>query len=65
VEGDFAAGDAVVVRDGEGRELAKGLVNYSSSEIDLVKGLRSGQVAERLPQASPEAIHRDHLVLLQ
>ena len=62
VEGDFAAGDAVMVLDEEGTELAKGLVTYSSQELGRVKGLQSSRVAEMLPQASPEAIHRDYLV---
>ncbi|MCL5734150.1 MAG: glutamate 5-kinase [Actinobacteria bacterium] len=62
VVGEFAAGDAVVVADERGNELAKGLVNYSSQEMDRVKGLQSSRVAELLPQASPEAIHRDYLV---
>jgi glutamate 5-kinase len=64
VEGDFAAGDAVMVVDAEGVELAKGLVSYSSVELERVKGLKSARVAEMLPQASPEAIHRDFLVLV-
>jgi len=64
VEGDFAAGDAVMVVDGEGIELAKGLVSYSREELDRVKGLKSAKVAEMLPAASPEAIHRDYLVLV-
>ncbi len=64
VEGDFAAGDAVVVIDSDGVELAKGLVSYSSEELDRVKGLQSSRVAALLPQASPEAIHRDYLVLI-
>jgi len=62
VDGEFAVGDAVVVIDDQGTELAKGLVNYSSQEMDRVKGLQSCRVAEMLPQASPEAIHRDYLV---
>lgn len=62
VEGDFAAGDAVVVVDDEGVELAKGLISYSSKDLERVKGLHSSRVAEMLPQASPEAIHRDYLV---
>jgi glutamate 5-kinase len=62
VEGDFAAGDAVMVVDEQGAELAKGLINYSRQELAQVRGLRSGRVAEVLPQASPEAIHRDYLV---
>jgi glutamate 5-kinase len=64
-EGDFAAGDAVTVVTTEGKELAKGLSNYSREELELVKGLRSDQVAERLPQAIPEAVHRDYLVLVE
>ena len=65
VEGDFAAGDVVLVVDGQGRELAKGVVSYSREELELVKGLRSGQVAEKLANATPEAIHRDYLVLVE
>jgi len=64
VEGDFAAGDAVLVVDADGIELAKGLVNYSKEDLDRVKGLQSSHVAGMLPQASPEAIHRDYLVLI-
>ena len=65
VEGDFAAGDVVLVLDAQGRELAKGIVSYSREELDLVKGLRSGQVVEKLANATPEAIHRDYLVLVE
>jgi len=64
VQGDFEAGDAVMVVDGDGMELAKGLVSYSREELDRVKGLHSARVAEMLPEASPEAIHRDYLVLV-
>ena len=64
VEGDFAAGDAVTVVDAGGVELAKGLVSYSREELDRVKGLQSAKVAQMLPEASPEAIHRDYLVLV-
>ena len=65
VSGDFVAGDAVVVVTEAGEEVAKGLIDYSCAELDQVKGMRSNQVATRLPQASAEAIHRDYLVLLE
>ena len=65
VSGDFVAGDAVVVVTEAGEEIAKGVVDYSCAELDQVKGMRSAQVATSLPQASPEAIHRDYLVLLE
>ena len=65
VEGEFAAGDVVLVLDVQGRELARGIVSYSREELDLVKGLRSGHVTEKLINATPEAIHRDYLVLVE
>lgn len=65
VEGRFEAGEAVMVADPSGAEIAKGIVNYSHGELDSVKGMRSHQVADRLSQASPEAIHRDYLVLVE
>jgi glutamate 5-kinase len=62
VEGEFAAGDAVeVVCDGD--LVGKGIVNYSASELMRIKGLKSPQVAELLPRASAEAVHRDYFVL--
>lgn len=62
VEGDFGPGDAVMVVGEDGTELAKGVVSYSREDLDRAKGLQSSQVAELLPQASPEAIHRDYMV---
>ena len=64
VEGDFDGGDAVVVVGEDGTELAKGIVSCSKEDLDRVKGLHSSQVAELLPQAPEEAIHRDCLVLM-
>ncbi len=64
VAGEFEAGDAVIIGEEGGGEVAKGLTSYSHLELDLVKGMRSEQVASKLPNASPEAIHRDYLVLL-
>jgi glutamate 5-kinase len=62
VEGDFAAGDAVeVVCDGD--VVGKGIVNYSAAELGRIKGLKSAEVVERMPNASEEAVHRDHFVL--
>jgi glutamate 5-kinase len=64
VEGDFAVGDAVMVVDEQGTELAKGLVSYSKKDLDSAKGLQSARLAEVTPHSSPEAIHRDHMVLV-
>ena len=65
VRGDFQAGDAVEVAaagDG-GRPIGKGIVNLSAAELRRVKGLKSEAVRELVPRASPEAVHRDYLVL--
>ena len=62
VDGDFSAGDAVeVVCDSE--LVGKGIANYSASELARIKGMKSAEVAELLPNADEEAIHRDHFVL--
>jgi glutamate 5-kinase len=62
IDGDFGAGDAVeVVCDGE--VVGKGISNYSAAELGRIKGLRSDRVLEQMPNASEEAIHRDHFVL--
>jgi glutamate 5-kinase len=62
VEGEFAAGDAVeIVCDGE--LVGKGISNYSAGELSTVKGMKSDRVLELLPEASEEAVHRDHFVL--
>jgi glutamate 5-kinase len=62
VEGEFAAGDAVeVVCDTE--VVGKGIANYSAAELGRIKGLKSAQVRERIPNASQEAVHRDYFVL--
>jgi glutamate 5-kinase len=62
VEGDFAAGDAVEVVCGAD-VVGKGISNYSAAELGRIKGLRSDAVLERMPNASEEAVHRDHFVL--
>jgi glutamate 5-kinase len=62
VEGEFEAGDAVeVVCDSD--LVGKGIVNYSSAELARIKGLKSAQVVELLPNGSEEAVHRDRFVL--
>ena len=62
VRGEFDAGDAVEVRDGDG-VIGKGICNYSSAELRGIMGLKSAEVRERLPQATEEAVHRDYFVL--
>ncbi len=65
VEGDFGRGEMVACLDGEGREVARGLVNYSAAEARRIKGHPSEKMESLLGYVDePELIHRDNLVLL-
>jgi glutamate 5-kinase len=69
VRGEFDAGDAVEIavridgQDSPGRQIAKGICNYSTSELKRVIGKKSEAVREILPHATDEAVHRDYLVV--
>ncbi|MGC8469995.1 MAG: glutamate 5-kinase, partial [Acetobacteraceae bacterium] len=66
VSGQFARGDAVVVRDGRGCELARGLAAYGAEDARRIIGHRSGEIEAILGwRGRDEIIHRDDLVLLQ
>ncbi|MEK6793549.1 MAG: glutamate 5-kinase [Spirochaetota bacterium] len=66
VSGKFSLGDAVNVADASKRVIARGIVNYSSAEIQKIKGKRSGDIREVLGEAPyEEVIHRDNLVVDQ
>ncbi len=63
--GSFEAGDAVYCLDPGGKRIAKGLTNYSSAEIEKIKGKKTSEIEGILGyQYSDEVIHRDNLVLV-
>jgi len=65
IKGAFARGESVSCVGPQGREFARGLVNYSASELKRIKGLRSEQIEKVLGyKYSDEVIHRDDLVVL-
>jgi glutamate 5-kinase len=64
VEGTFGRGDVVVCLSPEGREVARGLVNYDSSECERIKSRPSAEIEAILGYVSePELVHRDNLAL--
>ncbi len=64
VRGEFDAGDLVIVRDGEDREIARGLVNYSATETEAIRGAHSSQIPELIGrEGAEEVIHRDDMVV--
>jgi glutamate 5-kinase len=65
VSGNFLRGEVVGCIDPEGREVARGLVNYSAEETRRIMRRPSGEIEAILGYVDePELIHRDNLVLL-
>jgi glutamate 5-kinase len=64
VEGEFQSQDAVQLCDRTGQEIARGIVNYSSSDLQKIRGVHSDKISEILGYAGAETVvHRDNLVL--
>ena len=65
VAGEFQRGEVVACLDPGGREVARGLANYSSAEARQIIRKPSGEIEAILGYVDePELIHRDNLVLL-
>src|SRR5512136_1539390 len=66
VEGDFGIGDPVTCVDMEGTQLAKGLVNYNSSDIRKIMGLKTSRIEQVLGYKDyDEIIHRDNMAVIK
>ena len=64
VNGEFQRGDVVACVDKTGREVARGLVNYSSAQSRLIARRPTADIENILGFIEePELIHRDNLVL--
>ena len=65
VEREFRSGDTVSITDAEGVEFAKGISNYSSSDIEKIKGLQSREIEHVLGRKDyNEVVYRGNLVLI-
>lgn len=65
VEGEFEAGNTISIINKNGHELARGLTNYSSEELDAIKGAKTSEIENLLGHKHfDEVIHRDDLVIL-
>jgi glutamate 5-kinase len=63
VEGGFDRGDSVCLCNQEREEFARGITNYTQSEITRIRGHKSAEIAEILGyKYSNEIVHRDNLV---
>ena len=64
IDGRFERGDAVVVKDRDGREVARGLAAYNASDAELIAGKRTVEIEAILGyRGRDEMIHRDDLIL--
>ncbi|UCB43383.1 MAG: glutamate 5-kinase [Dehalococcoidales bacterium] len=64
-EGRFRRGDIVEIHDPDGIRIGCGITNYSSADIDILKGAHSGKIVELLGyDYGSEIVHRNNLVVL-
>jgi glutamate 5-kinase len=64
VDGRFERGDAVLVKDRDGREIARGLVAYNATDAERIAGKRTVEIEAILGyRGRDEMIHRDDLAL--
>ncbi|CAD5106948.1 glutamate 5-kinase [Zestomonas carbonaria] len=65
VEGNFRRGEMVLCVAPDGREVARGLVNYSAAEAQKILGQPSDLIERLLGYVDePELVHRDNLILI-
>ncbi len=65
IDGRFERGDAVVVKDKDGHEIARGLVAYNASDAERIAGKRTVEIEAILGyRGRDEMIHRDDLALM-
>jgi glutamate 5-kinase len=64
MEGTFERGDAIRLCDIDGKELARGVTNYSSAELERIKGKKSTEIEAILGyKYNDEIVHRNNMVL--
>jgi len=65
VDGEFQAGEVVALAELDGKEFARGLVNYDASELRRIRGSRTADIEKTLGyKRVDEVVHRDNLVVL-
>ena len=66
VEGSFSRGDIVAIRDRNGNQIAVGITNYGSNDLNKIKGHQSKEVEKMLGhQFGEEVVHRSNMVSLK
>ncbi len=64
-QGDFRRGECIEVTNMDGKVIAKGISNYSSPDINKIKGLKSVDIKRKLGyKYTEEIVHRDNMVVM-
>jgi glutamate 5-kinase len=64
IEGDFARGDALIIRGPDGSEIGRGLSAYDAEDAQKIRGRSSADIDTILGfSGRAEMIHRDNLVV--
>jgi glutamate 5-kinase len=62
--GSFNQGDAVIIADLKGREIGKGIINYSADEVLRIKGMKTSDIKKMIEDTFyEEVIHRDNMIV--
>ena len=65
VEGNFEQGSTVSILNPDGWEIARGLINYNTSDTQKIMGAHTHEITEILGHKPyDEVVHRDNMVLL-
>lgn len=65
IVGSFERGEAIQIRNARGIQIASGIVNYSSDELDRIKGAHSDRIADLLgDHYGDEVVHRRDMISL-
>ena len=64
-KGKFQPGDVVSIQDDKGREIARGMINYSHDELEKIKGKKTQEIEKILGyKYYDEIVHRNNMVIL-
>lgn len=64
-DGAFTSGECIEMKNARGIVIARGITNYSSSDVEKIKGLKSADIEKKLGyKYTEEIIHRDNMVVI-
>jgi len=66
IRGAFALGSVVSILNEDGSEVARGLSNFSSDDLERIRGMNTKKIPEILGEEAffDEVVHRDNLVIV-